>query len=647
MTFGAPEALIALVVPAALAGLLFLRERQRTGAVRRYEDAGGSGSLAVGRSRTRRRVKAGLLLAAAFVAVFAAARPRWGSEPQPITREGADLAVVLDVSASMAAEDIQPNRLASAKAQLRTLVESLRGDRVGLVIFGATAFQRFPLTSDLGLAGALIEAQRLNSIDVEPGTSLDAGLRGGLDLLASSESPAKAIVIVSDGEDLTGEAVAAIDEARDRNVRVFAAGIGGPGATIPVRVPGTNVIEPKLDAASGQPVVTSLVDSALRRAADETSGTYVAVTPEGGSLTELFAGISGLEDVALESRQESRPVERFQLFVLVAAGLLLAELITPESSRSRRRRLAGGWRLLPAGTLVALIACTSGVEQTNDRANALFDRGRFRDALAKYREVQAERPDLLAVHYNIGATLYRLADYDRAITELQRAAQAADAELAARALYGLGNSYVRLGRLADAVTAYRSTLKLNPDDQDAKFNLELIQRRLANASPTPEGSASPGSNGTPGPDGTGTATPGSSGTPGPGTGTPDPVTGTPGTGTPGPGTGTPGTGTPGPGTGTPGPATATPTAGTPGATATPSNDEPGREAGNPEPGSTATNGSDPRSVEEQLRELLEQLQDPELSPEDALRILDAYREAQAAREESRDPGAGGNGDNDW
>lgn len=639
MSLGLPAALAALVVPAVLALALWQVRRQRRRAVSSYEDRGGAGSLVRHLSSRRERVRSVLLVSGAAAIAFAAARPQWGSEPQILVRDGTDVAVVLDVSVSMLAQDVAPSRLERAKTEARDLIQSLRGDRVGLAVFAKTGFQRFPLTTDLALASSLIASVTVEPREVEPGTALDAGVRAGLDLLASSASPTKAIVIISDGEDLTGAQVQATQDAIARGVRIFALGIGGGGATIPVLEPGTDQIVPKTDPRTGSPVVTRLVEDGLRVAAAATEGMYAAVTPAGGNISAITSSVEGLEGAAGQSEQRDRPIERFQLFVGLGLTLLLAQLLLGAAPRrlvSPLRRL----RLSPLAAGLLLTGCAAGVGIVNDRANTLFERDRFRDALERYREVQAERPDLLEVHYNIGTTLYKLGDYPRAVEELQRAVQSTDASLAERSLYSLGNAYVRMGRLDDAVRSYRAALKLDPGDEDAKFNLEVIQARITpTPSPTPSTTSTesptsgPTESATPGPSTTATGT----GTPA-GTGTPQ-GTGTAGSETPDPNT----TGTPGIGTGTP---QATETPG-PGGTATPDVNAT-REPGEPELPDDSPNSEDQeRATEAQLRELLRALDDPDLSPEDALRILDAYRAAQAARESGREPGPVDGGTDDW
>ncbi len=625
ITLGSPLFLLALLGVAAALGLLLAGGAIRRRDVRRYEGDGGGPPLVSGVSPRRRRIKAALLLSGVTLAVFAAARPQWGTTSQPVSRQGIDVVFVLDVSSSMAARDVDPERLTRAERESLEIIARLHGERVGLVIFAGTAMQRFPLTTDLDLAGQIISAQRPDDRLVNPGTAVDAGLREALNMLSGGETAARAIVLLSDGEDLTRQDVTAFLDARAHGVTIFSVGIGGTGATIPVRGP-SGEVAPKIDSRTNQPVVTRLVEDSLRAAAATTGGSYHAVTPEGGSASGIADEISRLDDTVFDTSEQSRPVERFQILLGAALLLLAVELLLRETPAGPRRRRTMR-RMLPLGAVLLLAACAGGVATLNRDGNRLFAGGHYREALSRYREAQVQRPDQLELYYNIGTTLYRLTDYSRALSELRRGVASPDAEFAGRIFYTLGNSYVRLGRLDEAVRAYRDALRANPDDDDARFNLELIQRRLDSITATPEATPSPPGPRSPTPGATGTPVPDGPGTPGPG-GAAEPS----GSETPAPdGTATPG-GQPDEGEST--------------------GDQPGREPGSPElpqTGDPSQAGSEPEAAEQRLRELLRALQDPELAPEDALRILDAYEQAQLERDAARQRGSApfSSGIDDW
>jgi Ca-activated chloride channel family protein len=147
------------------------------------------------------------------------------------------------------------------------------------------------------------------------------------------------------------------------------------------------------------------------------------------------------------------------------------------------RRIALGAFLL--SLTIALAACGTTVASSNRQGNKLYNQGQYDQALSAYQKAQVEQPDLAELYYNIGNTLHRKEDYQGAAAETLQGLSKADPDLRARAYYNLGNSFYRQGQFAEAIAAYKEALKLNPDDQDAKHNLELAQQQLEKQQPTP------------------------------------------------------------------------------------------------------------------------------------------------------------------
>jgi len=159
------------------------------------------------------------------------------------------------------------------------------------------------------------------------------------------------------------------------------------------------------------------------------------------------------------------------------------------------RKIALGAFLLSIA--IALAACGSTVASSNRQGNRLYNQGQYDEALSAYQKAQAEQPDLAELHYNVGNTLHRKEDYQGAAAETLQGLSKADSDLRARAYYNLGNSFYRQGQFAEAIAAYKEALKLNPDDQDAKHNLELAQQQLEKQQRTPSPQPSQRSLGTP------------------------------------------------------------------------------------------------------------------------------------------------------
>lgn len=598
MTFGQPLALLALLALIPILSAWAYAERRRNMAEAAY---GGPSALRRGLSPRRRTLRAALVLGAVALVAVAAARPQWGSTEGPLERRGIDVAVALDISRSMGATDVQPSRAAAAASGLTDMFEHLRGDRVGLVTFGGSAFERSPLTLDLDAVAFLVSRAQIEGSLVEPGTDIGAAIRASLRLLdVPDRANTQAMVVISDGENLGEGLEEAAAAARDQGIRIYTVAVGtDEGATVPPRVtPEPGLIAPRRDEA----------ESTVSRADRETLGRIASLT--GGDTREVD-GIAGLavefarlQQTSFDEETQSIPIERFQWFLGAAVVLLLMHWLIAEGRRPaaplrvRRRRGLGAAAViggLACALLLAGCGGTAAYHRVQD-GNEAYAAGRYDEALAAYEDAKTLLPEDPAVHYNIGNTYHQLQRYDEAAASSRTAAEAAarqgDSGTYVYAMYAAGNHAFANQALEEARDAYIEALLRDPADADAKHNLELVLRMLnpgqqqpPAATPTPEGNPAPGES--PGP-GNGEGTPPSGATPAGGQGaSPTAAAGGPG---------------------------ATPEAG---ATAAP-----GATSAAGQPGTTGEPGGDAQSLSDQLDELLAD----GVSLEDALAILDRLRE---------------------
>jgi Ca-activated chloride channel family protein len=518
MSFGAPGylALLALALLAAAAAGCGLRWRAKARARFGARERGGAMAY----------VAPLLLVAAIAAAAFGAARPQLGERQAPSEDRGIDVVIVLDVSQSMLSDDAQPTRLGRAQAEIGALLEGMRGDRAGLVIFAGQPFVRSPLTSDLRALRTLVDGVDHERGLVAAGSDLGAAMRAGQDVLAAGDAQTKAMLVVSDGEDHGAGVDAALAGVRGRGIRVYAAGAGTTGGARVRDIDRTSGQTVDRRDASGRPVITRLDAEALRRIAALGFGRYVELGGDGRPLASLAPEFRALARTKFGGGSGSTPIERFQIFAALALALAVAELLLPALLSQRRgalRRAARLWPLAGAGLLIGAI-CSAGVAGINRQGNVEYGRERFASAIDLYRTAQAMDPSRPELYHNAGNAYDRLGDYARAIDETQRALDAPDADrIEPLAEYALGNHYAGASRLDDAREAYKRALLANPDEADAKHNLEVIDARLhATPTRTPRPAASPtpadaaggpsGSGGTPQP-GQGSSTPGASGTP--------------------------------------------------------------------------------------------------------------------------------------
>lgn len=289
--------------------------------------------LARGWNPGRRRLKAVLQGSALLLLLFALAGPRVGSRETTVKRRGADLVFAIDTSLSMQAADVPPSRLAKAKRQVSELFDRLDGDRVGIVAFAGSAFLQCPLTLDYGAARMFLDVLDGNAVS-RPGTNLGAAIRSAMAAFPDSAGAGahEAIILVTDGEDHSGDAEKAADDAAKRGIRIYTIGIGSEAGE-PIPVPGENGF--KKDR-KGEVVLSSLDPETLERIALATGGEFHRATTGELELDRIYDSLSRLEEKDLASRSFTQWEERFQFPLGLALLLLLIDFCLPERVRPRR-----------------------------------------------------------------------------------------------------------------------------------------------------------------------------------------------------------------------------------------------------------------------------------------------------------------------
>ncbi|MCA9573297.1 MAG: VWA domain-containing protein, partial [Myxococcales bacterium] len=316
-----PVALVLLTLAVAAALLEASRRRQ---ALARLAAPGLLAGLTTTASPRRRALKRAALVGATALCLLALAGPRWGYEEQEVRREGIELMFAIDTSRSMLATDLAPNRLTRARLAVEDLVRRFPNDRVGLVAFAGDAFLEVPMTLDRQVFVDTLRALRPGVVPVG-GSDLAAAIRESTRAFEASGTSQRVLVLISDGEDLGGSALAAARQAAGEGVVLYTVGVGTPEGTLLTVDDGRGGTQVVRDPA-GEPVVSRLDATTLAEVAEATGGTYVPLGSDGSGLQQLYAtDLSGLERHALESASRRVYHERYAWFLLPALLILLLE----------------------------------------------------------------------------------------------------------------------------------------------------------------------------------------------------------------------------------------------------------------------------------------------------------------------------------
>ena len=270
-----------------------------------------------------------LLLMLAFIAlIFGLANPQVGSKLEKVQRKGADLMIALDVSNSMLAQDIRPDRLTRAVQGITKLIDKLEGDRIGIVVFAGKAYVQLPITTDYAAAKLF-----LSTISTKMVPSQGTAIKDAIDLSASSfrqDNRSKAIIIITDGEDHEGDAVESAKAAAEEGIKIFAIGMGSPdGTPIPLYDDSGRQMGYKTDK-NGQVIVSRLDETTLQQVASAGDGIYVRASTGQDGLGKILDEINALEKQEIETKLFSEYDSRFQYFLAISIIFLLLEFLIPE-----------------------------------------------------------------------------------------------------------------------------------------------------------------------------------------------------------------------------------------------------------------------------------------------------------------------------
>ena len=437
-------------------------------------------------SKIRPTVKFTILMVALTLLIFAAARPQFGQSERTEKRQGIEAIVALDISNSMLAEDVAPNRLERAKQMLSKLMDNMVNDKVGLVVFAGDAFIQLPITCDYVSAKMFLNSIKPDLIKTQ-GTAIGAALSTSIRCFGEQSDASRAIILITDGENHEDDAVAVAKRAKEEGIQVLVVGIGKPEGS-PIPLPGTNNYRKD---RQGNVVVSRLNEDMCREIAQAGGGIYVRCDNTNTATKAIQKELDKLATQEIETQVFTDYNEQFQSFALIALLLLVIDFFI----FNRKNKMITKWDIFGDSTrrhvvTMMLILCSLSLfaqREAGDvrRGNRDYKKQNFTEAEVNYRRGLEANKNSYEAHYNLGDALFKQDKYADAQAEFETAAKMLDKkedkERYAKAMHNIGNCNFAQQQYGQAVAAYQESLRANPKDDDTRYNLvkamEMLQQQ--------------------------------------------------------------------------------------------------------------------------------------------------------------------------
>ncbi len=324
------------LLPILLVLFLWARQQRKT-ALKRFGEPGLLAQIIPGLGKYKQSLKFLLVAGSVLFVILGLANPQIGTKMEEVKREGVDIMIALDVSNSMKAEDLKPNRLENAKQEISRMIDKLQNDRIGLIVFGGDSYLQLPLTTDYSAARLILSTIDVDVVPV-PGTAIGSAIRLAMKSFAEGEKKHKVIVLITDGENHEDDAIAAAKDAAGEGAVIHAIGMGSPEGT-PIPVYQNNVQVGFRKDAEGSTVVTKLDELGLQQIADAGDGRYLRASNQQNDLDVMLKEIQSMEKKEFGAKVFTEYEDRFQYFLGVGLLLLVMEFFVSE----RKNRWLAKW----------------------------------------------------------------------------------------------------------------------------------------------------------------------------------------------------------------------------------------------------------------------------------------------------------------
>ena len=476
--FEDPQYLYLLSVILVFAVLRYISYRRQRSRLRKLGDPQLLRQLMPDVSRFRPSVKFWLLQGALALLIVLLARPQMGTRISHEKRTGIETIIAMDISNSMRAEDVVPSRLDRAKMMVENLVDHFTDDKIGLIVFAGDAFVQLPITSDFVSAKMFLGNIDPSMMQTQ-GTDVASAIEMATHSFTQEQGIGKAIIVITDGEDHEGGALAAAEEAKKKGMRVFVLGIGSP-AGAPIPVPGTGDY---MKDNSGNTVMSALNEDMCRQVAAAGGGTYIHVGNNSNAQQLLDNELEKLSKKETESTVYSDYDEQFQAFGILALLLLVLEVCILESRNPLLKHVSlfGTRRKVTTALLMLLVVV--GASAQSDRqfvrqGNKQYRAGDYANAEVSYRKALEKNDRNSQAIYNLGNALFAQQKDSAAVAEFEKASKLERNPLRQSMCFHNMGVICQKNRLyGEAIEAYKQSLRLNPNDDETRYNLELCKRQ--------------------------------------------------------------------------------------------------------------------------------------------------------------------------
>ena len=446
--------------------------------------------------------KSVLLCLALLFLIISLISPRWNFDIRTIEKQGSNIFIALDVSKSMLASDISPNRLFRAKLEIAKLIDKLDGDRVGIIVFAGTSFLQSPLTHDYGMVKEWVQQIDVDSITAE-GTSIKSAIETAIRGFSFLESNEKYLVIVSDGEEQDQQTNELAAEAKKQGIKIISIGIGSAeGAPISYN-------DELMKDKNGKIVISKLNESLLKDIAKITDGKYILSRSGNLNLENVYDNFikKGQNRKNLKTSKIQRWQETYQIFLSFSLLFLIIESLSAlifnlinkpdvnnknhksiksNSLASKKEKPEQKTNILPMIIIFIILSSLSSrpaeafINPNIIQGDFNLKNSKFTTAKELYIKALSDNPQNARLNYNLGRIIYKENNFKQAESLFKKSIQnnLKNDDLKEKAFYNLANSYFKQKDYRKAISAYKAALKLNSQDRDTLYNLKLAEKLL-------------------------------------------------------------------------------------------------------------------------------------------------------------------------